>query len=104
MQLSHVPRLSWAALVVAALGFVISLSITTTISVDGVERCSSFDFVPMLAGILSLVLAGAAYGERRRRHEKARLPMPWMHGITAIVVVVAIVHGLRAFGVLGGPC
>lgn len=105
MQISQVPKLAWAALVVSVLGFVVSLSSSSTVTTNGVvTSCSTFDLAPLLAAGVSLVLAIAAYGERRRKHVDARLPMPWMHGITALVTALAVVHVLRALGVIGSAC
>jgi len=104
MRISNVPKAYWVALVIAALGFVVSFSWTQTSSIDGVAACSFLDLGPILAALASLGLVGVAIAQQRRRHPNARVPMPWIVGGSALVAAIAVVHVLRGVGILGGPC
>ncbi|WP_092502216.1 hypothetical protein [Agrococcus jejuensis] len=107
MRISHVPRAYWAALVVSALGFVVSMSSTTMGSpaaAGTVTACSFLDLGPLVAAAGSVALTLVALGERRRQHVDARASVPWVLTGVAVVAALAVVHVLRGLGVLGGPC
>lgn len=87
-----------AAAIIAILGFVIRVTSTSQSSINGVVTCWHNDFAALGLGILAVILGGLG---ALRAQGHARNANMIVGGIAA---AVGVVHVLRGFGMVGGPC
>lgn len=93
-----------AALLIAALGFVISITSTSRVTTDGeVGQCTFIDAGALAAAAVTTVLALIGFFQRPAGRDKP-LPMPWRLGTLIVLLLVAGLHVLRGLGVVFGPC
>ena len=92
--------------IIAALaGFVISLSNTSTASVNGtVTSCTHQDLAPLAAAVVIVIalIAGIITWVRQKPDQRANLVV--MIVTPVALAAVAVIHVLRGLGVVGGPC
>ncbi|MGO2822517.1 MAG: hypothetical protein ACTIA5_17105 [Brachybacterium tyrofermentans] len=104
-KLRDIPRATYIGLVIGALGFVVSLSSTTSSTVNGVQTaCSYQDYGAMIAAALCLVCAVAGIVQRRKHPYQYPVQQWIVYVLAGVLTVLAVVHALRGFAVIGGPC
>lgn len=92
---------SKAAIVFAALGFVISFTTLSTSSINGVQTCSYTDYGTLVFGALAMLSASSGLMRVRDLAAEARnLNLI----VCAAADVVGVIHILRGMGIVGGPC
>ncbi|MDT0200315.1 hypothetical protein [Nocardioides sp. AE5] len=92
--------------ILAVLAFFISLSASSSSTVNGeVTSCSHFDVFALGVAVICLV-GGALLGwyAVRPRNPDDRSVRPWHAVLGIALVLVSVVHAVRAFGIIGGPC
>lgn len=93
-----------AALIIAALGFVISITSTSRVTADGeVGQCTFIDAGALAAAAVTTVLALVGFFQRPAGRDNP-LPMPWRLGTLIVLLLVAGLHVLRGLGLVFGPC
>lgn len=103
------PTPFWAGLVFGLLGFVISMSSSSSRTVNGeVVDCSYMDLFPLLAavvvGVCAVAVGKAAFAKNNPWSQLARPTRALVFGASAVLLVLAVVHVLRGLGMIGGPC
>lgn len=99
-----VPMPLYVGLAVAVVGFFVSLSSLATSNIGGVQTCAYQDYGAMIAAVVCLLCAGL--GIHRRTTQQVRYPVQrWVvYLLAGVLVIAAVVHALRGFGIIGGPC
>ncbi len=93
------PAIQWGA-IAAVLGFVISLSSTSSSSSNGITTsCNHFDIAAVVFGLVAIG-CGAVGITKLQTLESKGLP----GGLIAAAIVLGVVHLLRGFGVILAPC
>lgn len=104
-RLRDIPKAIYAGLVIGALGFFVSLTSWTSASVNGVQTaCSYQDYAAMIAAALCLVCAVAGIVQRRKHPYRYPVQHWIVYALAGVLTVLAVVHALRGFAVIGGPC
>lgn len=104
-SLRDIPKATYAGLVIGVLGFFFSIATTTTSSVNGVQTaCSYQDYGAMIAAALCLVCAVTGIVQRRKHPYQYPVQHWIVYALAGVLTVLAVVHALRGFAVIGGPC
>ncbi|MGO1976756.1 hypothetical protein [Brachybacterium tyrofermentans] len=104
-SLRDIPPALYTGLAIGVLGFVVSLSSTTTSEVNGIQTaCSYQDYGAMIAAALCLVCAVSGIVQRRKHPYQYPVQQWIVHALAGVLAVLAVVHALRGFAVIGGPC
>ena len=102
MTWHELTTLSKAALIVAALGFVVSFTSLDTASSNGVmTRCSFIDYGALIFGAVGAGLGTLGEMSALRMEGTARVSNLLVSGAA---VMIGILNVLRGLGVVGGPC
>lgn len=105
MRPGDAPRSMWAGLVVGLLAFVLKLTFSSTSTVNGeMVECSFFDAGALLAAGVCLLCGILAVSGKLRRPGRFPMHAGVVLGVSGVVLLLAVVHVLRAFGVVGGIC
>lgn len=104
-SLRDAPAAHYVGLAIGVIAFVVSFSSQTTRTVNGIQTvCTYQDYGAMIAAALCLLCAGLGI-QQRRSHPYQYPVKPWIvHVLAAVLVILAVVHTLRGFAVIGGPC
>ena len=101
----NVPKALWWGLAFGVLGFIVSISSSSSRTVNGVvTECSYTDYFPLIAAIacVGFGVSGLVQGFRAPRHRSVH---PAVLLVFALVLgAFAVVHVLRGLGMIGGPC
>ncbi len=99
-SVKQLPGVVKGAGICALLGFVISLSSSSSSTVNGTTvSCSHFDLAAVFFGGMAIVLGGA--GLRTDTFGVANTVPRIVSGVS---IAVGVLHLLRGFGVIFGPC
>ncbi|ATG50383.1 hypothetical protein CFK38_01725 [Brachybacterium vulturis] len=105
MKLGEAPKTLWIGLVIGLIAFVVNLSFSSTSSENGVmTSCSYFDIAALGAAVACVVCGIASAVQRLRRPERYPFTAWVVYLLSAVLIVLSVIHALRAFGILGGPC
>ncbi|GAA1485967.1 hypothetical protein [Brachybacterium fresconis] len=104
LKAKDVPVPLFVGLGVGLLGFFVQFTSWTTSTMGGVETCTYHDYAAMIAAVVCLLCAGI--GISRRVSQPRRYPIrQWVvHLMAGVLVLLAVVHALRGFGIIGGIC
>ncbi len=92
-------------LVVAILGFFVSMTVSRSSTVNGAAvSCSYYNLGALAVALIVVVCAFAGIADGRKRHPKLRPTRQWLYGGTVVLLVLAAVHVARGFGIIGGGC
>lgn len=101
MTFSDITRPTRIAVVVAVLGFFVSVTTLSTSTMGGVYSCSFTDFGALLFGALSIAFGGFAALRATGGPANARAVNM---ALSVGALAVGGLHVLRGFGTVGGPC
>ncbi|PRZ42672.1 hypothetical protein CLV47_10416 [Antricoccus suffuscus] len=92
-------------LVVAILGFFVSMTVFRSSSVNGaVVSCSYYNLGALAVALVVVVCAFTGFTDGRKRHPRLRPSSPWLYGGTVVLLALAAIHVARGFGIIGGGC
>lgn len=99
------PRALWVGLVVGLIAFVVKLSFSSTSSVNGVmTQCTYFDAGALIAAVVCLLCGVLAIVRKLRSPGRFPMHAGVVLGVSGLVLLLAVVHAVRAFGIIGGIC
>lgn len=104
-KLRDAPKALWVGLIIGLLAFIVNLSFSTSSSHNGVvTSCTYFD-VAALGAAVACVICGIVAAVQRFR-SPGRYPFTaWaVYLLAAVLLLLAPLHALRAFGIIGGVC
>ena len=105
MRPGDAPRSLWVGLVVGLLAFVLELTFSSTRTVNGaMVECSYFDAGALIAAGVCLLCGILAITSTLRRPHHFPMHAGVVLGVSGFVLLLAVVHVLRAFGIVGGIC
>lgn len=88
------------AVALAALGFFISFSTTSTRSINGVATCTHYDYAAIVLGGLTLLIASIGEVRALQSNENRVLNLSASGGS----FLIGGYHLARGLGLIGGPC
>lgn len=105
MKLGDAPKALWIGLIVGLAAFVVKLSFSATSSTNGVmTSCSYFDVGALAAAVVCLMCGILSAVARYRRPGRYPFTAWLVYLFSAVLVLLSVVHALRAFGIVGGIC
>lgn len=105
LRLGDAPKALWVGLIVGLVAFVVKLSLSSISSTNGVmTSCSYFDPFALFAAAVCLICGIVSAVKRVRRPGRYPFAAWLVHLLSGVLVLLAIVHALRAFGIVGGIC
>lgn len=106
----RIPLALKVAFPLAVLGFFFQFTLARTTTVGDVSgtitRCDYYyDLAAIaIAGILVVLAIAAVVTERAKNYDRLKLGMPIVLGADVILLVFAVIHVLRGFGVILSSC
>lgn len=90
---------------IGLVGLAISFDMTSSTSINGVTTCSSSDLAAFVFAAVCLLTAADGAKKHRAQRVQERTATRWMAwAFTGALALLAVVHVLRGFGFVGGPC
>lgn len=100
MTLNDFSARTKGAVVVALLGFVISVSSTSTSNIRGVYSCTHIDYAAIALGGIALAMGGGAVLAGLRESQRRPLDL----GAAGIAALIGVWHLLRGLNMVASPC
>ena len=92
-------------LVIATLGFFVSVTVFRSSTVNGaVTSCSYYDLGALAVALVVAICALTGFADGRKRHPSARPTSQWLYSGTVVLLVMAAIHAARGLGIIGGAC
>ena len=104
-ELQKLPRIAWGALIVAVLGFFVSVSTHQVTTANGtVTSCTFLDYGKIAVAAIAIVLMVSSFQANSSAHVARRASRGARVGCTVVVVALAAWHLLDAFDVVTAVC
>ncbi len=105
MSPRDVPTPLYVGLGIGLLGFFVKITSLATSTVNGqIQSCSYVDYGAMLVAVACLLCGGLGIARRRSRPFSHPVHPGVVYALAGVLVVFAVIHLLRGFGVIGGLC
>lgn len=104
MHPADAPKSMWAGLVIGLVGFFVHITSSTESNAGGVYQCSSTDYAPFLVAALCLLFGIPALVRALRGTDRVRMHPGVVYGVTALVLVLGVVHLVRGFALIDALC
>lgn len=100
MSWSQLTSQTKVAVILAALGFVLSFTSTSMSNINGLITCSHSDLGALVLGVLACLAGGVGLAAARTLQEAQQINII----LCVLAVGVGALHIMRGLGMVGGPC
>lgn len=104
MHPADAPKSMWAGLVIGLAGFLLHITTSMESTLGGTYECSSTDYAPFLIAALCLLFGIPALVRTLRGTDRVRMNPGVVYGVTALVLVLGVVHLVRGFMLIDALC
>ncbi len=104
MHPADAPKSLWVGLVVGLLAFVVRITSQTMYTAPGVSECSFTDYGALVAAAICLLCGVSAIVRTVRGVDRVRMNPAVVHGVSALLLVLSVIHLLRGLGIVASAC